>query len=80
LTDAQARKVAGLTTVPDDYKVTRLQLINSAGMAAFNFSIDGHSLWVLGLDGQPVVPQKVTDLLVNVAQRVDLAVCRNKKM
>jgi FtsP/CotA-like multicopper oxidase with cupredoxin domain len=65
--------------VPDDFKVTRFQLINSAGMAAFNFSVDGHALWVLALDGQPVVPQKVTDLLVNVAQRVDLAVCRIKK-
>lgn len=65
--------------MPDDFKVTRLKVINSAGMAAFNFSIDGHSLWVLGLDGQPVVPQKVTDLLINVAQRVDLAVCRTKK-
>ena len=56
-----------------------MQLINAAGMAAFNFSIDGHALWVLALDGQPVVPQKVSNLLVNVAQRVDLAVCRVKK-
>ena len=56
-----------------------MQLINAAGMAAFNFSIDGHALWVLALDGQPVVPQKVSNLLVNAAQRVDLAVCRVKK-
>lgn len=77
--EAHSRKVAGLATVPEDSKVTRLQLINSAGMAAFNFSIDGHALWVLALDGQPVVPQKVSNLLVNVAQRVDLAVCRVKK-
>lgn len=65
--------------MPDDFKVTRLKVINGAGMAAFNLSIDGHSLWVLKLDGQPVVPQRVSNLLINAAQRVDLAVCRSKK-
>jgi FtsP/CotA-like multicopper oxidase with cupredoxin domain len=79
LKEAHSRKVAGLATVPEDSKVTRIQLINAAGMAAFNFSIDGHALWVLALDGQPVAPQKVSNLLVNAAQRVDLAVCRVKK-
>ena len=53
-----------------------MKVINSAGFAAFNFSIDGHALWILKLDGQPVVPQKVTDILINAAQRVDLALCR----
>ena len=57
-----------------------MKLIGSAGLAAFNFSIDGHALWILGLDGNPVMPQKVTDLLINAGQRVDLAVCRISKM
>ena len=53
-----------------------MKLIGSGGFAAFNFSIDGHALWILRLDGNPVMPQKVTDLLINAGQRVDLAVCR----
>ena len=61
-------------------QITRMKLIGSGGFAAFNFSIDGHALWILRLDGNPVAPQKVTDLLINAGQRVDLAVCRNSKM
>jgi FtsP/CotA-like multicopper oxidase with cupredoxin domain len=45
-------------------------------MAAFNFTIDGHSMWILRLDGQPVVPIKVNEFIINAAQRVDVAVCR----
>jgi FtsP/CotA-like multicopper oxidase with cupredoxin domain len=48
-------------------------------MAAFNFSIDGHSLWVLALDGQKVVPRNINDILINAGQRVDMAICRNSK-
>ena len=56
-----------------------MKLIGSAGFAAFNFSIDGHALWILKLDGQPIVPKKVTDILINAGQRVDLAVCRIRR-
>ena len=48
-------------------------------MAAFNFSIDGHALWVLKLDGQAVVPRKVKNILINAGQRVDIALCRESK-
>ena len=51
-------------------------MIAGSGMAAFNFTIDGHSMWILKLDGQPVVPVKVNEFLINAAQRVDVAVCR----
>jgi FtsP/CotA-like multicopper oxidase with cupredoxin domain len=48
-------------------------------MAAFNFSIDGHALWVLRLDGQPVKPRNIDSILINAGQRVDIAICRNSK-
>jgi FtsP/CotA-like multicopper oxidase with cupredoxin domain len=38
-------------------KLTRLRVINGGAFAVFNFSIDDHMLWVLSIDGQPVVPE-----------------------
>ena len=60
-------------------QITRMKVIAGSGMAAFNFTIDGHHMWILKLDGSPVVPTKVNEFLINAAQRVDIAVCRKSK-
>jgi Multicopper oxidase len=60
----------------DDELITRLRLIQGSGFAAFNFSIDSHYLWILALDGQPVVPHRSTSFIINPGQRVDVALCR----
>ena len=56
-----------------------MKVIAGSGMAAFNFTIDGHHMWILKLDGSPVVPTKVNEFIINAAQRVDIAVCRKSK-
>ena len=60
-------------------QITRMKVIAGSGMAAFNFTIDGHHMWILKLDGSPVVPTKVNEFVINAAQRVDIAVCRKSK-
>ena len=60
-------------------QITRMKVIAGSGMAAFNFTIDGHHMWILKLDGQPVVPTKTDEFIINAAQRVDIAVCRKSK-
>ena len=63
----------------NELQITRMKVIAGSGMAAFNFTIDGHHMWILKLDGSPVVPTKVNEFVINAAQRVDIAVCRKSK-
>ncbi|OQR84621.1 multicopper oxidase [Achlya hypogyna] len=55
-------------------RVYRLRVINTAAFAGFNFSLDGHNLTVVSVDGIDVQPVTVTHLRINVAQRYDLLV------
>lgn len=43
----------------DLFKRYRFRLINGACLAAYNFSIDGHNLTVIEIDGVETIPQKV---------------------
>nr|CCA20280.1 multicopper oxidase putative [Albugo laibachii Nc14] len=59
-------------------KLYRLRLINQAGFASFNFSIDGHVFQVIETDGFPVQPSKLINaLVVNIGQRYDILVRAN---
>ena len=71
-----AQAVAKATTVPTDNKITRLRFIAGNAITVLNVSVDGHNMWVLSLDGQAVQPVRVTSLLLNAGQRVDVALCR----
>ncbi|TRM67458.1 multicopper oxidase-domain-containing protein [Schizophyllum amplum] len=50
-------------------KTYRLRLINAGSHASIWFSVDGHTLTVVEVDGTPVEPQRVSSLLIHVAQR-----------
>ncbi|TPX47931.1 hypothetical protein SeLEV6574_g02341 [Synchytrium endobioticum] len=56
----------------------RIRVINTSGMATFNFSIDGHQLLVIEADGVPVTPVEVDQLEVAVAQRYSVIVTANQ--
>ncbi|KAJ3416604.1 ferroxidase fet3 [Chytridiales sp. JEL 0842] len=60
--------------------VTRLRVINMAAMAAFEFSIDGHSLTVIEADGVRTEPYTVDALTINSAQRYSVLVESNQKV
>ena len=49
--------------------VTKLRVINEAGLAGFLFSIDDHLLTVIEVDGVEVHPYTVKSFTINVAQR-----------
>ncbi|KAJ3309889.1 ferroxidase fet3 [Blyttiomyces sp. JEL0837] len=70
--DCQTRRPASITVVPG--KTTRLRIINTAGFAGFQFSIDGHSLTVIEVDGVNTQPYKVDSISLNIAQRYSVLV------
>ncbi|KAJ3378274.1 hypothetical protein HDU84_007702 [Entophlyctis sp. JEL0112] len=57
---------------------TRFRVLNMGVFAVFQFSIDGHKLTVVEVDGVEVVPYAVDSLLVNVAQRYSVLVTANQ--
>jgi iron transport multicopper oxidase len=57
---ADSNVSAALTVINvDPMKRYRYRLINSACFAAYNFSIDGHDLTVIEIDGTETVPHTV---------------------
>ncbi|KAL4427900.1 hypothetical protein ABPG75_001989 [Micractinium tetrahymenae] len=55
---------------------TILRLINTAGFAQFLFSVDGHRLIVVSLDGLTMQPsQPLRGVVLNAGQRVGVLVC-----
>lgn len=61
-------------TVFEAGKTYRIRLVNSATDGHFQFSIDGHSLTVIGADLVPLVPYDTDSVLVAMGQRVDVLV------
>ncbi|KAJ3066779.1 ferroxidase fet3 [Podochytrium sp. JEL0797] len=57
----------------------RLRLINTSAFAAFLFSIDGHSLTVIEVDGVLVAPKVVDRLTINTAQRYSVLITASQK-
>ncbi|KAJ3066776.1 ferroxidase fet3 [Podochytrium sp. JEL0797] len=57
----------------------RLRLINTSIFAAFLFSIDGHSLTVIEVDGVLVKPKVVDQLTINTAQRYSVLITALQK-
>lgn len=55
----------------------RLRLVNVAIDGHFQFSIDGHTLTVIGTDLVPIVPYETDNVLVSIGQRVDVIVEAN---
>jgi FtsP/CotA-like multicopper oxidase with cupredoxin domain len=79
-----AKVVAGLTGGLDASgdgnmitrnRLTRLRVIAGTALVNFDVSVDNHYLWVLALDGQPIVPRRVETFRINGGQRVDVALC-----
>ena len=64
---------------PSSQLPTRLRLINGAALAAFNFSVEHHSLIVISVDGVAVHPTAVPNIILNTGQRYDAIVCRNQR-
>jgi len=56
-------------------KITRLHVIAGNALVAWDVSVDGHQMWVLTLDGQPVEPFLVRTFRINAGQRVTVAMC-----
>lgn len=55
---------------------TRLNVINSAGFAWFQFAVDGHHMRVVALDAQPTVPSELVKVIdLNAGQRVSVELC-----
>ena len=71
-----AQALAATSTITSDNKITRLKLIAGNAIAVLNISVDGHNMWVLSLDGMPIVPVRLTSFLLNAGQRMDVALCR----
>lgn len=59
---------------------TRLRLINGAALAAFNFSVERHSLIIIAVDSTPVEPTSVTHVILNTGQRYDALLCRHREL
>jgi FtsP/CotA-like multicopper oxidase with cupredoxin domain len=55
----------------------RMRIINTAVDAHFRFSIDGHTLQVIGMDLVPIVPYNTSSILVSIGQRYDIIVNAN---
>ncbi|XMA14740.1 hypothetical protein WAI453_007531 [Rhynchosporium graminicola] len=64
-------------TVFEAGKKYRIRLLNSATNGHFQFSIDGHSLTVIGMDLVPIVPYKADSIEVSMGQRYDIIVEAN---
>ncbi len=52
----------------------RIRIINSAVEGHFDFSIDGHSLTVIGMDLVPLVPYAADSVVISMGQRYDIIV------
>ncbi|KAJ3026601.1 UNVERIFIED_CONTAM: hypothetical protein HDU68_005380, partial [Siphonaria sp. JEL0065] len=59
-------------------KTIRLRICNSASFAAFLFSIDGHPLTVIEVDGVSVQPYTVDSVSINIAQRYSVLITANQ--
>ena len=55
--------------------LTRMRFVAGNALVTWDVSVDGHYLWVLTLDGQPVVPKRMSTFRINAGQRVDVALC-----
>lgn len=64
-------------TVFESGTTYRIRLVNVAIDGHFQFSIDGHSLTVIGTDLVPIVPYETDSVLVSIGQRVDVLVEAN---
>jgi len=58
-------------------KKYRIRLINSAVDGHFQFSIDGHSLTVIGMDLVPLIPYETDSVVISMGQRYDIIVEAN---
>ncbi|KAH7350933.1 laccase precursor [Rhexocercosporidium sp. MPI-PUGE-AT-0058] len=64
-------------TVFEAGKKYRIRLINGATDGHFQFSIDGHSLTIIGMDLVPIVPYAADSVVVSMGQRYDVIVEAN---
>ncbi|KAH9213418.1 laccase precursor [Leptodontidium sp. 2 PMI_412] len=64
-------------TVFEAGKKYRIRLINGATDGHFQFSIDGHSLTVIGMDLVPLVPYATDSVVISMGQRYDVIVEAN---
>lgn len=64
-------------TVFEAGKKYRIRIINSAIEGHFQYSIDGHSLTVIGMDLVPIVPYTTDSVVISMGQRYDLIVEAN---
>nr|CAM12502.1 laccase precursor [Helotiaceae sp. UHH 1-13-18-4] len=55
----------------------RIRLVNAAVDGHFQFSIDGHSLTVIGADLVPLIPYTTDSIVVSMGQRYDVIVEAN---
>jgi FtsP/CotA-like multicopper oxidase with cupredoxin domain len=55
--------------------LTRMRFVAGNALVTWDVSVDGHYLWVITLDGQPVVPKRMSKFRINAAQRVDVVLC-----
>ncbi|KIY65388.1 multicopper oxidase [Cylindrobasidium torrendii FP15055 ss-10] len=58
-------------------KTYRLRLINTGAFASIRFSVDSHLLTVIEADGTPVKPLKVSELMIQPAQRYSVLLTAN---
>jgi len=56
---------------------TRLRIINQSAFGVISFSIEGHTLTVIEVDGVVVSPRTVDVIRINVAQRYSVVVSAN---
>lgn len=64
---------------PKDKKWVALDIISTAGIGTFSFSIDEHSLWVYAVDGHYIEPLKVDVLTVANGDRYSVFVELDKQ-
>ncbi|RMZ82076.1 hypothetical protein DV737_g2226, partial [Chaetothyriales sp. CBS 132003] len=65
-------------TVDPSQKWAALTLINTGDFSILDFAIDGHQLWVYGLDGQYIVPQLVDTITVSQGDRINVLIELNQ--
>ncbi|KAJ3321862.1 ferroxidase fet3 [Blyttiomyces sp. JEL0837] len=70
--DCQRRAPAVIPVTQN--QVTRLRIINTAGFAGYNFSIDNHPMTVIEVDGVSVKPHTVDVISLNIAQRYSVLI------
>ena len=59
MTDTKNEQNNAYTGGTCDEPRTLLRIINGAGFARFSFSVDGHRMRVVGIDGLAVFPSEV---------------------